>query len=79
MGWARQFATGVPHRAWAADITALWTRAGWCYLAVVLDLGSRRVVGWAMRTSLETELVRTALHVALGGRPAAAASFRSRQ
>lgn len=67
---ARQFATGRPNRVWAADITALWTRAGWCYLAVVLDLGSRRVVGWAMRASLETELVRAALHVALGGRPA---------
>jgi putative transposase len=67
---ARHFAPGAPHRVWAADITALWTRAGWAYLAVVLDLGSRRVVGWALRTSLETELVRTALHVALGGRPA---------
>jgi putative transposase len=67
---ARHFAPGLPHRVWAADITAVWTRAGWCYLAVVLDLGSRRVVGWAMRSSLETELVRAALHVALGGRPA---------
>ena len=67
---ARDFATGSPHRAWAADITALWTRAGWCYMAVVLDLGSRRIIGWAIRTSLGTELVRTALHVALGGRPA---------
>ena len=67
---ARHFATGLPHRVWAGDITALWTRAGWCYLAVVLDLGSRRVVGWAMRDSLETALVRAALHVALGGRPA---------
>jgi putative transposase len=69
-GLARQFAIGVPHRVWAADITALWTRAGWCYLAVVLDLGSRRIVGWALRASLETAVVRAALHVALGGRPA---------
>jgi putative transposase len=67
---ARQFAVPHPHMVWAADITALWTRAGWCYLAVVLDLGSRRVVGWAMRTSLETELVLAAMHVALGCRPA---------
>jgi putative transposase len=67
---ARQFAVGPPHRVWAADITALGTRAGWCYLAVVLDLGSRRIVGWAIRTSLEAELVRMALHVALGRRPA---------
>lgn len=66
---ARQFGVGAPHRVWAADITALWTRAGWCYLAIVLDLGSRRVVGWAVRPSLESELVRAALHVALGTRP----------
>jgi transposase InsO family protein len=66
---ARQFAVPVPHRVWAADITALWTRAGWCYLAVVLDLGSRRIVGWAIRDSLETELVTAALHVALATRP----------
>jgi transposase InsO family protein len=67
---ARRFATGGPHQVWAADITALWTGAGWCYLAVVLDLGSRRVVGWAVRRSLETELVRAAAHVALATRPA---------
>jgi putative transposase len=66
---ARQFAVTTPHRVWAADITALWTRSGWCYLAVVLDLGSRRIVGWAVRDSLEAELVTAALHVALGTRP----------
>jgi transposase InsO family protein len=65
----RQFAIGEPHRRWAADITALPTRRGWCYLAVVLDLGSRRVVGWALRTSLEVTLVHAALHVALATRP----------
>jgi putative transposase len=67
---ARRFATAGPHRIWAADMTALWTAAGWCYLAVVLDLGSRRIVGWAIRDSLETELVLAAVHVALGSRPA---------
>ena len=66
----RAFAPAAPHRQWAADITALPTRAGWCYLAVVLDIGSRRIVGWAIRASLETELVLAALHVALGSRPA---------
>jgi putative transposase len=66
---ARQFAVTTPHRVWAADITALWTRSGWCYLAVVLDLGSRRIVGWAVRDSLEAELVTAALHVALATRP----------
>jgi putative transposase len=67
---ARRFAVGAPHQQWAADITALPTRAGWCYLAIVLDLGSRRVVGWAVRPSMEAELVLAALHVALGSRPA---------
>lgn len=66
----RQFAPASPHQCWAADITALPTRAGWCYLAIVLDVGSRRVVGWAMRSSLETELVLAAVHIALGSRPA---------
>ena len=66
---ARHFAVPAPHRVWAADITALWTRAGWCYLAVVLDVGSRRIVGWALRDSLEVALVTTALHVALATRP----------
>ena len=66
----RQFAPAAPHQRWAADITALPTRGGWCYLAVVLDVGSRRVIGWAVRSSLETELVLAALHIALGSRPA---------
>ena len=66
----RCFAPAAPHQRWAADITALPTRAGWCYLAVVLDLGSRRVVGWAVRSSLAVELVLAALHVALAHRPA---------
>jgi putative transposase len=66
---ARRFAVGAPHRYWAADITALPTRRGWCYLAIVLDLGSRRVVGWAVRSSLAVELVQAAVHIALGTRP----------
>jgi putative transposase len=66
----RHFAVRTPHTVWAADITALWTQRGWCYLAVVLDLGSRRVVGWAIRDSLAAGLVHAALHVALATRPA---------
>jgi putative transposase len=65
---ARGFAVTTPATVWAADITALWTHEGWCYLAVVLDLASRRVVGWAVRPTLETELVLAALHLALGRR-----------
>jgi len=66
----RDFAPRAPHQRWAADITALPTHAGWCYLAIVLDIGSRRIVGWALRSSLATDLVLSALHVALGSRPA---------
>ena len=67
---ARCFAVAAPDQRWAADITALRTGRGWCYLAVVIDLGSRRIVGWALRESLEAELVLAALHVALGTRAA---------
>lgn len=65
---ARRFTVARPNTVWAADITACATREGWIYLAVLLDLASRRVVGWAMRPTLETELVLAALHVALGTR-----------
>lgn len=61
----RRFAAGAPNRLWTADITAIPTRAGWLYLAVVLDVYSRRVVGWAMAPHLRTELVLAALEMAL--------------
>jgi putative transposase len=64
----RRFHGTHPNAVWAADITACWTLEGWLYLAVVLDLASRRVVGWATRPHLETELPLAALHVALGAR-----------
>ena len=67
----RQFAVaaiGGPDRVWASDITYLPTREGWLYLAVVLDLGSRRVVGWAMRHTLAQELTLAALTMALAQR-----------
>jgi len=62
---ARQFRVRHPNRVWAADMTALPTQEGWCYLAVVLDLYSRRVVGWATQRTLDTGLVLTALRRAL--------------
>jgi putative transposase len=65
---ARRFTVATPNTVWAADITALWTDEGWCYLAVILDLASRRVVGWAVRPTLETDLVLAALHLAVGRR-----------
>jgi putative transposase len=64
----QRFHTTAPNRIWTADITAIPTREGWLYLAVVLDLFSRRVVGWALRSTLETELVCAAWHVAVGRR-----------
>ena len=54
-----------PDRAWAADITYVPTREGWLYLAVVLDLASRLVVGWSMGESLESSLATNALEMAL--------------
>jgi transposase InsO family protein len=65
---ARQFAPDTytaPNRAWVGDITYLWTREGWLYLAVLLDLATREVVGWAMRHSLDGALALDALHMAL--------------
>ncbi len=53
------------HPVWAADITTCWTREGWCYVAVILDLASRQVLGWAVRRDLTTELPLRALQSAL--------------
>jgi putative transposase len=61
----RDFSAPAPNRLWVADITYVPTWAGFLYLAVVLDVFSRRVVGWAMATHLRTELVLDALNMAL--------------
>jgi len=65
---ARQFRPAIPNAVWAADITALSTAEGWLYLAVLIDLYSRRVVGWAAAASLETRLVLTAWQQAVARR-----------
>lgn len=57
-----------PDRVWVSDITYVPTREGWLYLASVLDLASRRVVGWAMRDTLEEDLALAALRMALAAR-----------
>ncbi len=70
---ARRFGVadqGGPNTAWAADITYIPTREGWLYLAVILDLASRRVVGWSVRTRLDHELAVSALRMALKHRGA---------
>jgi putative transposase len=64
----RQFRPQRPNQVWATDVTYIDTAEGWLYLAVVLDLYSRRVVGWATRMTLHTDLVCAALHLALGRR-----------
>ena len=57
----RDFTASAPNRVWATDITYLWTTEGWLYLAVMLDLFSRRVVGWAMSEHIDEELVLSTL------------------
>ena len=61
----RQFTVTQPNRVWAGDLTYVWTTEGWLYLAVILDLYSRLVVGWAMGTRLTVELAEHALTMAL--------------
>jgi putative transposase len=65
---ARAFKVSAPNRVWASDITYIRTLQGWLYLAVVIDLFSRRVVGWSMKPTLHTEIVLSALTMALGQR-----------
>lgn len=62
---AQDFSADAPNQKWVCDITYLWTGEGWSYLAVVLDLFSRMVVGWAMDKRMEAKLVRYALQMAL--------------
>jgi transposase InsO family protein len=64
----RDFSPGQPNSTWATDITYVGTRQGWLYLAVVLDLFSRKVVGWSMSEHIDRHLVLNALDMALKGR-----------
>ena len=64
----RQFAVDAPDHVWAGDITYIRTASGWGYLAVILDLHSRMVVGWSLADHMRTELVEGALIAALGSR-----------
>ena len=65
---ARDFAPSAPDQLWVADIKYIPTRAGWLYLAAVVDCFSRRVVGWSMRDDLRAELVVDALEMAVARR-----------
>jgi transposase InsO family protein len=68
----RDFAAAAPDRKWAADITYVATGEGWLYLAAVIDLCSRRVVGWSMADHMRADLVGDALAMALARRRPAA-------
>ena len=67
----RQFQADAPNQKWVADFTYIWTAEGWLYVAVVLDLFSRRIVGWSMQSSMTSQLVADALMMAVWrrGRP----------
>jgi putative transposase len=64
----REFEVEKPDVAWVADVTYIWTVEGWLYLAVIVDLFSRKVVGWSIADHMRTELVLDALKAALGSR-----------
>lgn len=76
----RQFNPARPNTSWVGDITYIRTSHGWLYLAVVLDLFSRRIVGWAFSPTADVELALKALRIALGFRaPAPGLVFHSDQ
>jgi putative transposase len=64
----RQFTPTAPNRVWTADLTYLWTDEGWLYLAVVLDLFNREVVGWSIKPRMTADIVADALAMATGRR-----------
>ncbi len=64
----RDFTAQHPDQVWVTDVTALWTLAGWCFLAAIIDLFSRRVVGWAIGESNDTALALDALQRAVDHR-----------
>jgi len=69
----RAFKAPAPNRKWIADFTYIWTAEGWLYVAAVLDLFSRRVVGWSMSATMTAQFVTDALVMAIWrrGRPEA--------
>ena len=64
----REFSILAPDKLWASDITYVWTREGWLYLAVVIDLFSRMVVGWSLSERITRRLVMDALRMGVGRR-----------
>ena len=64
----RNFHVTKPNHIWASDITVLWSGSGWLYLAVVMDLYSRRIIGWAMQKRMTDDLIINALRMAVDQR-----------
>jgi putative transposase len=65
---SRRFQTQAVNQAWVGDVTCVWTFEGWLYLAVILDLYSRRIIGWAMGSNCREELTVAALEMAIAAR-----------
>jgi putative transposase len=61
----RDFTASGPNQKWAGDITYIWTNEGWLYLAVIIDLYSRRVIGWAVSNRMKKDLAIRALQMAI--------------
>jgi len=70
----QDFAASAPNQKWACDLTYVWTAEGWLYLSVVIDLFSRRIVGWSMTDHLRAQGVSQAMTMALSRRRAASGS-----
>jgi transposase InsO family protein len=74
----RNFMPTAPNQAWTSDITYLWTDEGWLYLAIVLDLFNREVIGWSLKPRITSDLLADALTMAwFRRRPAAGAMHHS--
>jgi putative transposase len=74
----REFVVDTPNKVWASDLTYVWTMEGWLYLCIILDLYSRKIVGWAMGPRITTDLVTDSLSMAYGQRkPADGLIFHS--
>lgn len=64
----QKFRAEIPNDIWASDITSFWTGSGWLYLSVVMDLYSRRIIGWSMGSRMDESLAVSALNMALDQR-----------
>lgn len=64
-GLARNFLPAAPYQVWFADLTYIPTGEGWLHLAAILDMHTRKIIGWSMRQTLQTEIAFNALNMAV--------------